>query len=75
MFKWFKRLIHKYDDYREVGSWGIFDVETKKSTIDGKMYSRTIKIENDNGSIGLDSEWMTDVEMNKEKNGEWIDPE
>lgn len=66
--EWFKRLIHKYDDYKECGEWGVFDVNTDESIVKGKLYHRTIKVEKDDGSIGLDYEWITDEEMKDEKN-------
>ena len=72
---WFKRLLHKYDDYQECGVWGVYNVETKKSKVEGKMYTRTIKVEGEDGKIGLTHDWITDEEMQKEKSGEWIDPE
>lgn len=75
MFEWFKRLLHKYDDYKEVGEWGSIDTRTGETIAGGKMYSRTIKVENEDGSIGLDSEWIPDFEVKKEQNGEWIEPE
>jgi hypothetical protein len=73
MFEWYKRLIHKYDDYTEMGQWGTYSEETKESTVGGKMYSRTIKIEKDDGTIGLDTEWIMDKTVDDEKSGKWID--
>lgn len=67
---WFKRLIDKYSDHQECGEWGVYDVETRKVTVKGKMFSRTIKVEREDGSIGLDTEWVTDEEKESEQNGQ-----
>lgn len=75
MLKWFKKLLGRYDDYEECGTWGSFNVETGEVTQGGKMFSRTIKVENEDGSMGLDSEWITDADMEHEKEtGEQVGP-
>lgn len=75
MLKWFKKLFGRYDDYEECGTWGSFNTETGEVTSGGKMYSRTIKVEKDDGSIALDSEWITDEDMEHEKTtGEQVGP-
>jgi hypothetical protein len=67
MWNWFRRLIHQYDDYQECGSWGSFNTETGECGEGGKLYNRTIKVKNEDGSVGLESEWITDGEMKEEK--------
>lgn len=69
MFQWFKRLISRYSDYHECGAWASIDIETGKCLSQGKMYSRTIKVEREDGSIGIDSEWITDETVEQEKQG------
>ena len=66
---WFRKLFHRYDDYKECGTWSSFNTETGEVIDDGIMYSRTIKIEHEDGTIGLDSEWITDGDMEQEMNG------
>jgi hypothetical protein len=67
MLNWFRKLIGRYDDYEECGTWGVFNVDTKESQIMGKMYSRTIKVEKEDGSVVLDNEWITDETMIQER--------
>lgn len=73
--KWFKRLLGGYDDYQECGTWGSFDTRTGEVTKGGKMYSRTIKVEQEDGIVGMDFEWITDQDMEHERvTGEQIGP-
>ena len=75
MLKWFKRLFGRYDDYEECGSWGSINMETGEVTRGGKMFSRTIKVEKEDGSMVLDTEWITDEDMEHEKTtGEQVGP-
>jgi hypothetical protein len=73
--RWFKKLLGRYDDYEECGSWGTFDTITGESLKSGTMYSRTIKVEREDGTVSLDFEWITDQDMAHEKaTGEQVGP-
>ena len=75
MLRWFKKLLGRYDNYEECGTWGVYTPETKEHTVMGKMYSRTIKVEQEDGSVALDTEWITDEDMKHEKaTGEQVGP-
>lgn len=64
-----QNIIEKYDDYKVVGNWGTYNVETKESISGGEMLHRTIKVKDEDGSIKLDYEWITDEDAKTEKNG------
>lgn len=60
-------IIDTYYDYKECGEWGSMNTETGEQLKGGKMMSRTVKVRRVDGTIALESEWITDEDAKKEK--------
>jgi len=60
-------IIDSYDDYKECGDWGSMNTETGVASAGGKMMSRTVKVRRADGTIALESEWITDQDAEQEK--------
>jgi hypothetical protein len=67
MFDWARIIIEKYIDFKEVGTWEDCTNDSNQIKLRGKLYSRTIKVRNEDGSIGLYTEMITDVQISQEK--------
>lgn len=61
----FEKIIDRYTDYKECGDWATVDASGNTITT-GKMITRTIKVINQDNSIGLSYEWITDEDMYNE---------
>ena len=61
----FEKIIDHYNDYKECGDWAT--VDTNGNIIKpGKMITRTVKVINNDNSVGLSYEWITDEDMRSE---------
>ena len=61
----FEKIIDHYDDYKECGDWSTVDA-TGNTIRTGKMITRTVKVINNDKSVGLSYEWITDEDMRSE---------
>lgn len=53
-----QKILDRYGDYVECGTWGVMNIETGESEIKGKMMSETIKFVGEDGRIKLGSDWV-----------------
>lgn len=64
-----QKVIHLYDDYEVIGTWGCVVMNEDNTTsiipdVGGNMLSRTVKFKGEDGQIHLDKEWITDKSIN-----------
>jgi hypothetical protein len=68
-------IIDSYSDFKLSGSWGAVRVGPDGAWItdndyDGQMYARTVKVRRADGTIALETEWVTNEDMEQELRGE-----
>lgn len=59
-------IIDSYNDFKEMGVWASINED---GPVNGKIYSRTVKVRRKDGTIALESEFISDDDMRRELEG------